>query len=195
MSGRWVLVVVAAASFDAGCAHVHRVGRPPTADEIAEINRSAANGTGTLTVHAVEPLEGLRPVPDAPPSEFQRIASVDGGQLTVVARTGEVQQLALTRVAGVTTRHRATFAGGLAGALLGFVVVSVPSVLYFYGSDSSLLSGGQSGTSAKFYEIAAASTAVGAVVGALVGHHVTARDSFEIGDTGLASEPGSAFSR
>ena len=83
---------------------------------------------GTCTV------EGPRPVFDVPPSEIERIASVDAGQLTVVTQTGEVWHLDLSKVAGVTTRHRATLSGGIVGGGFGFVLGGLTALFADGGS-------------------------------------------------------------
>jgi hypothetical protein len=200
-----LFALVTALALGIGCAHVHRLGRPPSPAELDEINGSASGEPGTFTVHYFDPtrpcdggictIEGSRPVFDAPPFEIERITSVEAGQMTVVAQTREVWHLDLSKVAGVTTRHRATLAGGIVGGGFGLL----------FGGLTALLAGGslpdapypQSAppSSATRVGIAAVSTAVGALLGALVGHAMLARDSFELGDTGLSSEPSSEFGR
>lgn len=204
MARRWVAVVTALGLIT-GCAHVRRVGRPPSGDEVADINSSTSGEPGTFAIHYFDPtrpcdggtcsVEGPRPVVDVPPSEIERIVSVDAGQLTVVAQTGDVWHLDLSTVAGVTTLHRATLGGGIAGGGFGLVVGGLLAL--FAGGDSPLPAYPPSppSSSATLVGIVATSTLVGALVGALIGHAVFARDSFEIGDTGLSSEPSSEFGR
>ncbi len=204
MARRWVAVVTALGLIT-GCAHVRRVGRPPSGDEVADINSSASGEPGTFAIHYFDPtrpcdagtctVEGARPVVDFPPSEIERIVSVDAGQLTVVAQTGDVWHLDLSTVAGVTTRHRATLAGGIAGGGFGLVVGGFLALFASGGSPLPAYPPSPPSSSATLVGIVATSTLVGALVGALVGHAVFARDSFEIGDTGLSSEPSSEFGR
>ena len=204
MAGRWV-AVVAALALITGCAHVRRVGRPPSQDEVEEINSSASGGPGTFAIHYSDPsrpcdggtcsVEGPRPVFDVPPSEIERIVSVEAGQLTVVAQTGDVWHLDLSKVAGVTTLHRATLQGGLAGGGFGLVFGGLTALFASGGSPLPAYPPSAPPSSATLVGIVVVSTVIGAVVGALVGHAVFARDSFEIGDTGLSSEPSSEFGR
>jgi hypothetical protein len=200
-----LFALVTAVALNIGCAHVHRVGRPPSPAELDEINGSASGEPGTFTVHYFEPtkscdggsctIEGARPVFDVPPFEIERITSVEAGQMTVVAQTGEVWHLDLSKVAGVTTQHRATLAGGFAGGGFGLAVGGLMA-LFASGPlpDASYPQSAPS-SSATLVGIVVVSTAIGALVGALVGHAMFARDSFEIGDTGLSSEPSSEFGR
>lgn len=204
MERRWIPVVSALALMT-GCAHVSRVGRPPSQDEVEEINRSASGEPGTFAIHYFDPtrpcdggtctVEGQRPVFDVPPSEIERIVSVDAGQLTVVTQTGDVWHLDLSRIAGVTTRHRATLAGGIAGGGFGLVLGGLMALLASGPLPDAPYPPSPPSSSATLVAIVATSTVVGALVGALVGHAVFARDSFEIGDTGLSSEPSSEFGR
>ena len=112
-----------------------------------------------------------------------------------MAQTGEVWHLDLSKVAGVTTHHRATFAGGIAGGGFGFVIGGLLALFANGGVPDAAYPQSPPPSSATLVGIMATSTAVGALVGALVGHAVFARDSFEIGDTGLSSEPSSEFGR
>lgn len=186
-----------------GCASVHRVGRPPSVDEIDEINRSASGDPGSFTVHYLDPFnpcaggtcrpEG-RPIFDTPPPDIERIVSADAQQLSVVARSGDAWRLDLSKVAGVSTYHRGTVAGGIAGGAIG---------LGFGALFAVALSGPGPDVNAPDHAtslwtpigIAAIVTGLGAIVGAVVGHAVLSRDSFEIGDTGLSSQPSSEFGR
>jgi len=204
MARRWI-AVVAAVALITGCAHVRRVGRPPSRDEVEEINSSTSGEPGTFAIHYFDPsnpcdggtctVEGPRPVFDVPPSEIERIASVEAGQLTVVTQMGDVWHLDLSKVAGVTTRHRATLSGGIVGGGFGLVLGGLMA-LFASGPlpDASYPQSAPS-SSATLVGIMATSTVIGALVGALVGHAAFARDSFEIGDTGLSSEPSSEFGR
>ena len=184
---------------------MRRVGRPPSPDEIEEINGSASGEPGTFTIHYFDPtrpcdggtctVEGPRPVFDVPPFEIERIVSVEAGQLTVVTQTGDVWHLELSKVAGVTTRHRATLAGGIVGGGFGLVFGGLSALLASGAPPDTSYPQSAPSSSATLVGIVAVSTAVGALVGALVGHAMFARDSFEIGDTGLSSEPSSEFGR
>ena len=204
MTARWVAVVIAFA-LAGGCAHVHRVGRPPSPAELDEINGSASGEPGTFTVHYFDPTrpcdggtctaEGPRPVFDAPPFEIERIVSASAGQLTVVTQTGDLWHLELSKVAGVTTRHRATLSGGIVGGGFGLVFGGLSALLASGAPPDTPYPQSASSSSATLVGIAAAFTVVGALVGALVGHAMFARESFEIGDTGLSSEPSSEFGR
>jgi hypothetical protein len=200
-----LMVVVIAVALTAGCAHVRRVGRPPSQEEVDEINSSTSGELGTFAIRYFDPsrpceggictAEGPRPVFDVPPSEITRIVSVGAGQLTVVAQTGDVWHLELSKVAGVTTHHRATLAGGIAGGGFGFVLGGLTALFAGGGVPDAAYPQSPPPSSATVMAIMVTSTAVGALVGALVGHAVFARDSFEIGDTGLSSEPSSEFGR
>ena len=204
MERRWI-AVVSALALSSGCTHVSRVGRPPSQDEIEEINSSASGEPGTFVVHYLDPtrpcdggtctVEGPRPVFDVPPFEIERIESVNAGQLTVVAQTGDVWHLDLSKVAGVTTRHRATLTGGIVGSGFGLALGGLMA-LFASGPlpDAPYPQTAPSSTT-TLVGIVATSTVVGAIVGALVGHAAFARDSFEIGDTGLSSQPSSEFGR
>ena len=199
------VAVITALALLAGCAHVRRVGRPPSPAEVEEINSSTTGEPRTFMLHYFDPnrpcdggtctVEGPRPVFDVPPSEIQRIASVEAGQLTVVTRTGEVWHLDLSKVAGVRTRHRATLQGGIVGGGVGLVLGGFVA-LFASGPlpDASYPQSAPPGA-ATLVGIVATSTVIGVIVGALIGHAVFARDSFEIGDTGLSSEPSSEFGR
>jgi hypothetical protein len=201
---RWdgPLVVVSLALLG-GCASVHRIGRPPSVDEIDRINRSASGDLGSFTVHYIDPLnpcaggtcrpEG-RPIFDTPPADLERIVSADAQQLSVVARSGDGWRLDLSRVAGVSTYHRGTVAGSIAGGAIG---------LGFGALFAVALSGPGPDVNPPDHPtslwtpigIAAIVTGLGAIVGGIVGHAVLSRDSFEFGDTGLSSEPSSEFGR
>jgi hypothetical protein len=200
-----LFALVTTVALGIGCAHVHRVGRPPSPAELDEINGSASGEPGTFTVHYLDPtrpcdggsctVEGPRPVFDVPPFEIERIVSVQAGQMTVVAQTGAVWHLELSRVAGVSTRHRATLAGGLAGGGFGLAMGGLMAVLASGPLPDAPYPQSAPPSSATLVGIVAVSTAVGALLGALVGHAMLARDSFELGDTGLSSEPSSEFGR
>ena len=204
MACRWVSVVTALA-LSTGCAHVCRVGRPPSPAEVEEINSSASAEPGTFSIHYFDPTrpcaggtcnaEEQRPVFDVPPSEIERIVSVEAGQLTVVAQTGDVWHLDLSKVAGVTTRHRATLSGGIVGGGFGLLLGGLTALFASGGSPLPAYPPSAPPSSATLVGIVVVPTVIGAVVGALVGHAVFARDSFEIGDTGLSSEPSSEFGR
>jgi len=115
--------------------------------------------------------------------------------MTVVTRTGEVWHLDLSKVAGVRTRHRATLQGGIAGGGLGLAVGSLLALFASGPLPDASYPQSSPASSATLVGIMATSTVVGALIGALIGHAVFARDSFEIGDTGLSSEPSSEFGR
>ena len=199
-----LVALFTAATLSLGCAHVRRVGRPPSPADLDDINGSASGELGTFTLRYFDPgkpcegtctVEGPRPALDIPPSEIGRIVSVDAGQMTVVAQTGEVWHLDLSRVAGVTTRHPATLAGGLVGGGFGLVFWGLTALFASGPLPDAPYPQSAPPSSATLAGIVVVSTAIGALVGALVGHAVFARDSFEIGDTGLSSEPSSEFGR
>ena len=200
-----LIAVVTAVALTAGCAHVSRVGRPPSQEEVDQINSSTSGEPGTFAIRYFDPsspcdggtctVEGPRPVFDVPPSEIERIVSAEAGQLTVVARTGNLWHLDLSTVAGVTTHHRATLAGGIAGGGVGLVIGGLMALFANGGVPDAAYPQSPPPSSATLVGIMATSTVVGALVGALVGHAVFARDSFELGDTGLSSEPSSEFGR
>ncbi len=199
------VAVITALALLAGCAHVRRVGRPPAQGEVEEINSSTAGEPGTFTLHYFDPVrpcdggtctvEGSRAVFNVPPSEIQRIASVEPGQLTVVTQTGELWHLDLSKVAGVTTWHRATLSGGIVGGGFGLVLGGFTALFASGPLPDASYPQSAPPSRATLVGIVATSTVVGMIVGALVGHSVFARDSFEIGDTGLSSEPSSEFGR
>jgi hypothetical protein len=203
MANRFV-ALVAVAALVVGCAHVHRLRRPPSQAELDDINGSASGEVGTFTLRYFDlgqpcngtcTVEGPRPAFDIPPSEIARIVSVDAAQMTVVAQTGEIWHLQLSKVAGVTTRHRATLAGGIVGGGFGLVFGGLTASLAGGGVPDAAYPQSAPPSSTTLVGIVAVSTAVGALIGALVGHSMFARDSFEIGDTGLSSEPSSEFGR
>ena len=82
-----------------------------------------------MTIRFVDPVnpcaaggcnvDGPRPISDTPPFAVERIVSADDRRLTVVADSGDVWQIENSRLAGVTTRHRATTSGILAGGSVG----------------------------------------------------------------------------
>jgi hypothetical protein len=200
-------IVVVVLTLLGGCASVHRVGRPPSVDEIDRINGSASGDPGSFTVHYIDPSNPcehrtcspeVRPISDTPPLEIARIASADAQQLSVVARSGEAWRLDLSRVAGVSTYHRGTLAGGLAGGGIGLGFGALFAFAYSYrGPDTYADSYPQTHATSVWTPIgiAAVFTGLGAIIGAVVGHFALARDSFEFGDSGLSSEPSSEFGR
>lgn len=204
MALRWIAIVTALGLIT-GCAHVRRVGRPPSQGEVEEINSSAGGELGTFAIRYFDPaqpcdggtctVEGPRPVFDVPPSEIERIVSVEPGRLTVVTHAGDLWHLDLSKVAGVTTRHRATLQGGIAGGGFGLAVGGLLALFASGPSPDASYPQSAPSSTATLVGIVATSTVVGALIGALVGHAVVARDSFEMGDTGLSSEPSSEFGR
>ena len=200
-------LVIVSVTLVAGCASVHRVGRPPSVEEIDRINRTASGEPGSFTVHYIDPFnpcaagtcspEG-RPILDTPPVDLERLVSADAGQLSVVARSGDAWRFDLSNVAGVTTYHRATLSGTLAGGGIGLGLGGLFALAFSGpGPDTYAASYPQSHPTSVWTPIgiAAVFTGLGAIIGAVVGHAVLARDSFEFGDTGLSSQPSSEFGR
>jgi hypothetical protein len=192
-----------------GCAYDRTVGRPPTADEIEAINRSAARsaaeGATAMTVRYLDPqnpcaggvcsVEGLRPISDSPPFRIERIVEVDAKQMTVVAETGDVWHLDMSKLAGVTTRGPATLSGSLAGGVVGLAAAGVLLLFIheFTGADVPV-SAGQSpsqlpSTTAQV-GLTTVCTSVGAIIGTIVGHQ---RRTFEDFDFGGGHQLGSSL--
>lgn len=207
MARRDCALVIVSLTLVAGCASVRRVGRPPSVEEIDRINRSASGDPGSFTVHYIDPfnpcagetcsVEG-RPILDGRPADLERIISADPRELSVVAQSGAAWRLDLSNVAGVTTYHRATLAGTLAGGGIGLGFGALFALAFSGpGPDTYAASYPQNHPTSVWTPIAVAAvfTGLGAIVGAVVGHAVLARDSFEFGDTGLSSQPSSEFGR
>jgi hypothetical protein len=202
-----LIAAVTVVALTSGCTHVRRVGRPPSAGEIEAINRSASGEPGTLSMIYFDPLrpcaggtcraERPRPIVDAPPFEIERIVSATMTEMTVVAVTGDRWHLDTSKIAGVTTRHRATITGGVTGAAFGFGFGCLTAIAASgpWSDSSAASNSSQSSSIGRSAEIVTISTVVGAIVGAVVGHAIFRRDSFEIGDTGSSSDPSSPLGR
>lgn len=188
-----------------GCAHQHQVRRPPSADEIAEINR--AGGGQPMAVYYVDPLascaggtcnvSGAPSVPKGPPPEIERIVSADSRQLTMVTPSGERWTLPTEQVAGVTARGHGTLAGFLVGAPLG-LLLGTPIAVLFSGPGPDVdvppsQSGGGSSTG-RVVGILAGFTAVGAIIGAIVGYNMVTFDTYQLGNASPSVGP-ATFSR
>ena len=194
------LFVALALTLVVGCAYQHQVGYPPSVGEIAEINR--AGGGQPISVHYVDPLavcvggactvSGATSVPSGPPPDIERIVSADNHQLAVVTTSGERWTLPADGVLGVTTRGHATWQGGLVGGLLAFPVGGL-FALFFSGPGPDVNvdppdSGGRSST-ARSVGIIVGFTAVGAIIGAIVGYHSASFDTYQLGNTGRSFGP------
>jgi hypothetical protein len=191
--------VAQALTLISGCAYQHRVGHPPSVDEIAEINRAA--GGQPISVYYVDPLAacvggacsvgGATAVPTGPPPEIERIVSADSHQLTVVAASGQRWTLPADGVLGVTTRGHATWQGSLVGGLLAlpvgglFASVAAGGILV----DPSVDSYGHSVSRGTAIGILVAVTAVGTLIGAIVGYNTASHDTYQLGDTGRSFGP------
>jgi hypothetical protein len=204
-----MLVLCVALTLGSGCAH-HRVGRPPTAREIAEINEESSAGGTAMTVYYVDQehpcgagacaVDGPRPDSNTPPFEIERIVGVDEQRMTVVAKSGDVWQLDLTQLAGVTTHGHATWQGSVVGGSLGLVLGGLVAL---YASDPAagilgdppVMSSGQSSSGTTAVEILVGFTVVGAIIGAIAGYNAHTNDTYEFGNTGLSFGPPSSFSR
>jgi hypothetical protein len=201
-------VLLAVAALASGCAFDRTVGRPPTPDEIETINRSAGEGPTAMTVRYVDPqhpcaggacsVEGPRPVSDSPPFGIARIVGVDPNQMTVVAETGDVWHLDVSKLAGVTTRGPATLSGSIAGGVAGLAVAGVLLLFLheFTGADVPVSSGqspSQLPSTTAQVSLTVVCTSVGAIIGAIAGHQ---RPTFEDFDFGGGHQLGaSSFSR
>ncbi len=201
------LVLGLAVTLGAGCAH-HRVGRPPTAREIAEMNEEGGDGAAAMTLYYVDPshpcggaacaVDGPRPVSNTPPFEIERIVGADERLMTVVSRSGDVWHLDLSQVAGVTTRGHATWQGSVVGGAVGLALGGLFALFASGGIlvDSPDTSYGQSSSSeTTAVAILVGSTAVGAIIGAVAGYHAHTSDTYEFGETGLSFGPPPSFSR
>jgi hypothetical protein len=190
----------------AGCAH-HRVGRPPTAREIAEMNEESGDGAAAMTLYYVDQshpcgggacvVDGARPVSNTPPFEIERIVGVDEQRMTVVSRSGDVWHLDLSQVAGVTTHGHATWQGSVVGGSLGLAVGGLFALVASGGIlvDPPITSYGHSSSDTTAVAILVGFTVVGAIIGAVAGYHARTNDTYEFGDTGLSFGPPSSFSR
>jgi hypothetical protein len=187
------LIAALALMFIAGCAHYHRVGSPPTVDDIAEIN--LAGGGQPISVSYVDSLascvgglcsvSGASSVPSGPPSDIQRIVSAEQHQLTVVTSSGERWTLPADGVLAVTTRGHATGQGALGGGVFGLLVGSLVAYVAYagnIGADQTVESYGHKPASAgTALTIWAGVTAVGALVGTIVGSHTSSFDTYQLG--------------
>jgi hypothetical protein len=200
------LVLGLALTLGSGCAH-HRVGRPPTAQEIAEMNEEGGDGAAAMTLYYVDPnhpcgggacaVDGPRPVSNTPPFEIERIVGVDEQRMTVVSRSGDVWHLDLSQVAGVTTRGHATWQGSVIGGALGFALGGLFALVASGGIlvDPPVTSNGQSSSETTAVAILVGFTALGAIIGAIAGYHAHTSDTYELGETGLSFGPPPSFSR
>lgn len=192
--------VALALTFGNGCAHQHRVGHPPSAAEIAEINR-AGGGQAIAVQYVVNPLaicvggacsvSGAIAVPAGPPAEIERIVSADSHQLTVVGTSGERWTLPADGVLAMTTRGHATGQGALVGGLLGAGVGSIFAYIAYAGSigaDSTVDTNGHGSASAAL-AVLVGTSAVGAIIGAIVGENTLTLETYELGHTGRFADP------
>jgi hypothetical protein len=193
--------VALALTFGNGCAHQHRVGHPPSASEIAEINR-AGGGQAIAVQYVVNPLaicvggacsvSGAIAVPAGPPAEIERIVSADSHQLTVVGTSGERWTLPADGVLAVTTRGHATGHGALIGGLLALPVGGLVALFAATGPilDPSVDSYDRHPASTSTaLGILVGVTAVGALIGAIVGDNTLTSETYELGHTGRFADP------
>jgi hypothetical protein len=195
-----LVFVALALTFITGCAHQHRVGYPPSEAEIGEINR--AGGGQVIAVQYVDPLavcvggacsvSGATVVPAGPPAEIERIVSADSHQLTVVSTSGERWTLPADGVLAVTTRGHATGQGALIGGLLALPVGGLVALFAATGPilDPSVDSYDRHPASTSTaVGILVGVTAVGAIIGAIVGYNTLTFETYELGHTGRFADP------
>ncbi len=176
----------------AGCGH-RRLARLPTPGDVAELNQLAAGdpagirleyrppsacGPGPCTVQSIGP---------APPARVRRILSADDRQLTVVADSGEVWILDISRVAAASTQPprpaRGAAVGGVLGLVLGGLIALSIGVLSEPGPDAPVDAGpahplpvaAMAGTVVGF-------TLAGAIAGALVERRFPTVERFDFAD-------------
>jgi hypothetical protein len=192
-SGPFIAFV--ASIWTVGCAHHATVGRPPTANEIEEINRETAQGAGTMLLHYVDPehlcgggvctVDGPRPTLDTPPLVIERITEANDRQMAVVAETGDVWHLDLSTVGGVTTRSRATGPGAVAGAAAGLafggVLVLFAEILSEPWPDAPVTAMSRPVSAGGAVATVLVSTTVGAIIGSIVGHRTLRSAIFDFG--------------
>jgi hypothetical protein len=132
-----------------------------------------------------------------PPFEIDRIVSADNKEVTVVAQSGNVWRLDLSKVAGVTRRRHPTVGGALVGGAIALGVTG-PLVLFLYESSGSWpdapVTAAPASSPWPFIGTVAVFTAIGAVIGAVIGHYSLTSDTFEFGETGVSLGT-SSFSR
>ena len=138
-------------------------------------------GAGACTV------DSPRPVSDTPPFGVERIVDADSQHLTVVAETGDVWHLEVSKLAGVTTRGPATLSGGIVGGSIALGITG-PLMLLLYESyggwpDAPVSSYGLAAqkTALPYVAATAVFTAIGAAIGAVIGHYSLTTASFDFG--------------
>jgi hypothetical protein len=189
--------------FAGGCAH-HRVGRPPTAAEIEEINHAAGDERPAMFLsyaagqnpeaEGIDPAAPVRPIPNAPPFEIERVVGVDAQRLTVIDAAGQTRSIDLSKLWGVETRSRSRSAavggviGGAAGlAVSGLIVLSLAALSG--GPDQPVTSTAPPSNTGPAVAFIVGSTAIGALLGALCGHHDPGIESFDFGDARRLAQP------
>jgi hypothetical protein len=160
-----------------GCSTTTAVQRPPSPDQIAEINRAAAAAAGQLEVeHA--PAEPLPPGSDAPPAQTTRVqrgrlAAADRLQMTFVPASGPPLLLPTSSVRSVSVVSRSR---GVAEGIVVGVAAAIAAGLIVYvavpdrDQECELLcTQGERGVLMTFVT-GTVTVPLGALVGALAGH-------------------------
>jgi len=179
----WVWLYVAVAG---GCAAHEAVGRPPTADQIARINSSAA-ANSLLTVDYFRPVPGDSALPPGDRSVgIERIVSADDQKLTVDIGGGVTRQIDLSLVADVSAPDRThdVLACGAAGGAIGLgfgglLLGGLYALAYALPSDPG--SPQSSGSHGPVIGLVIGATVLGAVVGAIFGSEHGGRRYFDLG--------------
>ncbi len=177
----------------AGCAH-RRLPRLPTAADVAELNDLAAGDPAGIRIYYRDatpcgpgpwpcPVESLGSVRGASPVQVRRILSADERRLTVVAASGEVWVLDMSKVAGASTQPakpvRGALVGGVFGLVLGGLVALSIGVLSEPGPDAPVDAGpAHPLPAAAMIGSIVGFTVAGAVVGALVDHRFPTVERF-----------------
>lgn len=185
-----------------GCAH-HRVGRPPTPAEIAEINDTADpdlrpvmallyDCDGAPCPPPSASRDGGRSIPGTRPVNIERIVAVEDGRVKVVDPDGNTQAVDLAAVRGVAVlnRNRSAARRGVFGGLITFGLAGLLVLSYdtLQGAPDQSLAGEEAARSPK--PIAAQMAVlvgigiVGAVVGILSGRRDPGEDTFDFGMVG-----------
>lgn len=156
------LLGAAAVVGGSGCIAHRRVGRPPSAGEIAVINDEAMSA-GPLLVEA----RGAGTAAAA--GEWVALESADVRTLTLRARDGRRQSVPLDAVAGVSFENRGR------GALVGAVSLGVTSAAMGWGFAAAFKENDCSWDCAG---MAAIGLATGALAGAAIGYLIGGRTVF-----------------
>ncbi|HEY2730052.1 MAG TPA: hypothetical protein VGK52_08920 [Polyangia bacterium] len=119
-----------------GCGTVESVSRPPSPAELARIGE-ASKAAGGLTVRYVQPVGACAwkrcadGVPGAylHPIDFARLASVDGGTITVESELGRATTIPLSEVKGVAVNGARGRSAAIGAGILGGTAFVVTTVL------------------------------------------------------------------